>query len=111
MHFEKRWLIFEYGFHQLIDEIVGQVGLANDKIIHTKGLIILVEKAIGPGRDIRRAELRHGLANGFYLSRRQPNESKRLLRLRFQDSRNWSSGDGGKCIIMTGKKLANHIGK
>ena len=91
MSFKKARLVLEDCFDQLVDEIVGEVGSPDGEIVHSDGDTVLLQGTVGPGRDLRRAELRQHFADGFNLLGREIEECDRLLRLNILDRVNTAS--------------------
>jgi hypothetical protein len=85
--FHKARLVFENCFDELIYQIVREIGSSDHKIIHSNGNIIVVQRAVRSGDDLRGAELRHRFTHCFNLFGRKTDESDRLARLHFLDRR------------------------
>jgi hypothetical protein len=105
----KTRLALENCFDQLVDQFIREVGSPDPKIIHSDGDIVLIQRAVSPGRDLQAAELRHRFPNGLNLFGKKIEECDRLLCVYVLHRRCGCPDHCHDSIDATVKKVGGHI--
>jgi len=65
MRFYQAMLVPKDSFDQLVDQIIREIGSANDKIVHSDGGIVLVLECVRTSGSSTRSEKEHNVQNSL----------------------------------------------